>query len=173
MIFGTSPFTFHQFPSYHSSLYLPKLQTNFMRNFSCCGSILPSLHDLLLHYEETHAETQKSLYQNNITADEPVMQTIPDMDTVEDMEMDDVKEMEEKTPPPFLYTKGATQQSPHAQYNPVTQPRAPHLNMNTMQSQAGAGTSMYNNPSASCCTPTLTNNPMRQQFQNIQDQQYH
>ena len=33
---------------------------------------------------------------------------------------------------------------------------------------------MYNNPSASAVnTPTLTANPMQQQFQNIQDQQYH
>lgn len=52
---GTSPFTL-QSPSYHSSSYLPKLEANFMRDFSCCGFTLPSLHDLLQHYEEAHAQ---------------------------------------------------------------------------------------------------------------------
>src|SRR5579862_3685596 len=52
---GTSPFTY-QSPSYHSSSYLPKLEANFMRDFSCCGITLPSLHDLLQHYEESHAQ---------------------------------------------------------------------------------------------------------------------
>jgi transcription factor SFP1 len=51
---GTSPFTI-QSPSYHSSSYLPKLEANFMRDFSCCGITLASLHDLLQHYEEAHA----------------------------------------------------------------------------------------------------------------------
>ncbi|KAI9837080.1 MAG: hypothetical protein M1819_000729 [Sarea resinae] len=52
---GTSPFAY-QSPSYHSSSYLPKLEANFMRDFSCCGITLPSLHDLLQHYEESHAQ---------------------------------------------------------------------------------------------------------------------
>ncbi|KAJ6117074.1 hypothetical protein N7512_006799 [Penicillium capsulatum] len=51
---GTSPFAF-QSPSFHSSSYLPKLEANFMRDFSCCGVTLPTLHDLLQHYEEAHA----------------------------------------------------------------------------------------------------------------------
>ena len=53
---GSSPFSYHQTPSYHSSSYLPKLEANFMRDFSCCGITLPSLHDLLQHYEECHAQ---------------------------------------------------------------------------------------------------------------------
>src|SRR5215469_18318156 len=52
---GTSPFAF-QSPSFHSSSYLPKLEANFMRDFSCCGVTLPTLHDLLQHYEEAHAQ---------------------------------------------------------------------------------------------------------------------
>ena len=52
---GTSPFTGFQSPSFHSSSYLPKLEANFMRDFSCCGVTLPTLHDLLQHYEEAHA----------------------------------------------------------------------------------------------------------------------
>jgi len=58
---GTSPFPM-QSPSYHSSSYLPKLEANFMRDFSCCGQTLPTLHDLLQHYEESHAQqTPQSL----------------------------------------------------------------------------------------------------------------
>ena len=52
---GTSPFTFNS-PSFHSSSYLPKLEAEFCRDFSCCGLPLPSLHDLLRHYEEFHAQ---------------------------------------------------------------------------------------------------------------------
>jgi transcription factor SFP1 len=52
---GTSPFAY-QSPSFHSSSYLPKLEANFMRDFSCCGLTLPSLHELLQHYEEHHAQ---------------------------------------------------------------------------------------------------------------------
>ena len=35
---------------------MPKLEANFMRDFSCCGLNLPTLHDLLQHYEEAHAQ---------------------------------------------------------------------------------------------------------------------
>lgn len=56
---GTSPFAF-QSPSFHSSSYLPKLEANFMRDFSCCGITLPTLHDLLQHYEEAHATKSAS-----------------------------------------------------------------------------------------------------------------
>lgn len=52
---GTSPFPY-QSPSYHSSSYMPKLEANFMKDFACCGKTLPSLHDLLAHYEEHHAQ---------------------------------------------------------------------------------------------------------------------
>ena len=57
-------------PSFHSSSYLPKLESSFMKgehlpqhnltrltllDFYCCGIVLPSLHDLLAHYEQVHA----------------------------------------------------------------------------------------------------------------------
>ncbi|KAJ9306051.1 hypothetical protein DTO217A2_4523 [Paecilomyces variotii] len=35
---------------------LPGIEANFMRDFSCCGVSLPSLHNLLQHYEEAHAQ---------------------------------------------------------------------------------------------------------------------
>lgn len=37
-----------------------------MRDFSCCGETLPTLHDLLQHYEEAHAT--KSSYQGHRTS---------------------------------------------------------------------------------------------------------
>ena len=43
---------------YSSSSYSPKLEANFMKDFSCCGLTLPNLHDLLQHYEEAHAHKE-------------------------------------------------------------------------------------------------------------------
>src|SRR5437016_3664655 len=52
---GTQPFHYHSPPD-HSPPYLPKLEPNFFRAFSFCGQTLPSLHHLLQHYEELHAQ---------------------------------------------------------------------------------------------------------------------
>ena len=53
---GTSPAPFaNNSPSFHSSSYLPKMEAAFMKDFTCCGLTLASLHDLLQHFEETHA----------------------------------------------------------------------------------------------------------------------
>ena len=57
---GTSPFTY-QSPSFHSSSYQPKLEADFMRDFSCCGLRLATLHDLLEHYEENHSQQLEEL----------------------------------------------------------------------------------------------------------------
>lgn len=62
---GSSPFNTHQSPSFHSGSYLPKLEANFMRDFTCCGKILPNLHDLLQHYEEAHTSNSPGLSRNN------------------------------------------------------------------------------------------------------------
>ncbi|KAK2068228.1 hypothetical protein P8C59_002882 [Phyllachora maydis] len=50
---GTSPYL-TQSPSYHSNSYLPKLEANFMRDFTCCDHTWPTLHDLIQHFEESH-----------------------------------------------------------------------------------------------------------------------
>ncbi|KAF1988513.1 hypothetical protein K402DRAFT_411464 [Aulographum hederae CBS 113979] len=60
---GTSPFTFHQSPSFHSSSYLPKMEADFLRDYTCCGMTLDSLHDLLSHYEENHAAPSEFIAQ--------------------------------------------------------------------------------------------------------------
>ncbi len=68
---GTSPFAY-QSPSFHSSSYLPKLEANFMRDFSCCGLTLPTLHELLQHYEEHHAQQMPpSLQKQNANQNAP------------------------------------------------------------------------------------------------------
>ncbi|KAK0657538.1 hypothetical protein B0T16DRAFT_319578 [Cercophora newfieldiana] len=54
MLIGTSPYPTQQSPSYHSSSYIPKLEANFMRDFTCCDRTWSTLHDLLQHYEEHH-----------------------------------------------------------------------------------------------------------------------
>ncbi|KAK9467914.1 hypothetical protein V1512DRAFT_260347 [Lipomyces arxii] len=41
-------------PSFNSGSYLTKLEANFCRDYNCCGERLPTLHDLLQHYEEAH-----------------------------------------------------------------------------------------------------------------------
>ncbi|SCU98489.1 LADA_0H13344g1_1 [Lachancea dasiensis] len=40
-----------------SSAYLPNLEKQYCKDYSCCGLLLPGLHDLLRHYEEAHIST--------------------------------------------------------------------------------------------------------------------
>jgi transcription factor SFP1 len=221
MISGTSPFAL-QSPSYHSSSYLPKLEANFMKDFSCCGLTLPTLHDLLQHYEEAHAQKdpgtndavqppipdtraalaattanqvqaeaqQRQLQnqiqnrfggnsQNNMQYPQPTqrtgfsstLQTIPDMDTVEDMEMDDV---DETTPPPNMYTRSSATTSPQAPFSTLQQPQIPQLNTTMMQGHQAYRQSAPSTPIApsrnngfQTNSATLSANPM-QQFQDLQ-----
>ena len=64
MMQGTSPYLTHQSPSFHSSSYIPKLEANFMRDFTCCDRIWPTLHDLLQHYEENHTQPTPQSMRN-------------------------------------------------------------------------------------------------------------
>ncbi|KAL8924337.1 MAG: hypothetical protein Q9208_004118 [Pyrenodesmia sp. 3 TL-2023] len=68
---GSSPFH-QQSPSFHSSSYIPKLEANFMKDFSCCSQTLDSLHELVQHYEENHAELLQLRNNANQTT------TVPD-----------------------------------------------------------------------------------------------
>jgi hypothetical protein len=48
--------------------YMPKLDASLMRDFECCGQTLPTLHDLLEHYEAAHAQqTPQSIRPINST----------------------------------------------------------------------------------------------------------
>ncbi|POS85239.1 hypothetical protein EPUL_005550, partial [Erysiphe pulchra] len=57
MMTGTSPYAY-QLSSFNSSSFLPLLEDKYLRDFACCGSTIPSLHDLLQHYETTHVHLQ-------------------------------------------------------------------------------------------------------------------
>ncbi|KKZ67212.1 hypothetical protein EMCG_07110 [[Emmonsia] crescens] len=233
---GTSPFTL-QSPSYHSSSYLPKLEANFMRDFACCGVTLPSLHDLLQHYEEAHAQkspqppqrtgqtgqmsmtdnrsgapgsvrnqgqqNQQSTTgasanqnrgipsprpnQNQQTANHMVspapqhpqtqrggfgsQNDLPDLDTVEDMEMDDPlvdNDFQDSQP------RGGPMQGRFGQQN---QGRLTPLNLSMLQGHQGLrnsqpgtpvtpGRPLQNNPTVSSVnTPTLVTHQLQQQQQ--------
>ena len=73
---GASPFSGaggFRSPSYHSSSYLPKLEANFMKDFACCNMVLPSLHDLLAHFEQVHHQAPPITSQQQTT---PRTQTV-------------------------------------------------------------------------------------------------
>ncbi|KAF4592001.1 C2H2 transcription factor (Sfp1) [Ophiocordyceps camponoti-floridani] len=65
---GTSPSPFAGAPqsssSFHSSSFFPKLEANFMRDFTCCDKIWPNLHDLLQHYDEAHTQSTPNSSRN-------------------------------------------------------------------------------------------------------------
>lgn len=45
------------------SAYLPDLEANYCKDYSCCGQLLPTLHDLLKHYEESHISPTPPTHQ--------------------------------------------------------------------------------------------------------------
>ena len=48
-----------------NSSYLADLEANYCKDYSCCGQILPTLHDLLRHYEEMHIQQDPTSIQLN------------------------------------------------------------------------------------------------------------
>lgn len=209
-----------------------------MRDFSCCGLTLPSLHDLLQHYEESHATQptqqprpsqvpttsvpdsraaiatttaaavqqqgqQTAPSQASSTAKQSTgktkpgestglqakiatpkpsqLQTIPDMDTVEDMEMDDLEEEEASSMATSnLYPSAQNQQTPQGPFPQSNHPRLAPLNINLLPNYQSFRTStpttpttagrsaipLQNNPTVSSVnTPTLMTNPAQQHLQ--------
>lgn len=205
MMAGTSPAPFvSNSPSFHSSSYLPKMEAAFMKDFTCCGLTLASLHDLLQHFEETHAnapaarasqpaqsglpptsgapsasiapgQTQGEPSANTqfgfhprsgsvSTARQRVgsvsrsnLSTVQDVDSLEDMDMDDIN-FDSLGP----IDETSMQQFPvqQAQFN-QNQNQLPQLNVNlanNMQNHQGLRTSTPTTPSASQQF-NLQNNP--------------
>ncbi|KAI4916126.1 hypothetical protein J4E90_004572 [Alternaria incomplexa] len=210
IMMGTSPAPFVQnSPSFHSSSYLPKMEAAFMKDFTCCGLTLASLHDLLQHFEETHAnapaarpQQQQQQPQNGFTATsgaptssiapsqtqgDPAfntqngfqsrsgsigaprqrigsvsrsnLSTVQDMDTLDDMDMDDIN----------FDNLGPIEEQQNMQQFPVqnqfnqNQNQQPQLNVNVnlannMQNHQGMRTSTPTTPSASQQF-NLQNNP--------------
>ncbi|EPZ32555.1 hypothetical protein ROZALSC1DRAFT_27607 [Rozella allomycis CSF55] len=47
-------------PSFDDAeVFSPKMEETFCNNFVCCGQSLPSFHDLLKHYEESHVRIEE------------------------------------------------------------------------------------------------------------------
>ncbi|KAI5967012.1 SFP1 [Candida pseudojiufengensis] len=44
--------------------YLPNLEADYCKDYNCCGEILPTLHDLLRHYEESHISASPPIDSN-------------------------------------------------------------------------------------------------------------
>ena len=57
---GISPMVYSS-PAHQYSSYLPKLDASFMKDFRCCGLTVPTLDELLEHYEKAHSQTAPSL----------------------------------------------------------------------------------------------------------------
>lgn len=49
----------------NTTSYLPNLEANYCKDYSCCGQLLPTLHDLLRHYEEAHISTSPPTHETN------------------------------------------------------------------------------------------------------------
>lgn len=65
---GKSPLDLTKFasPPGSSGAYLPNLEKQYCKDYSCCGQLLPSLHDLLRHYEEAHIATSPGSHSNGL-----------------------------------------------------------------------------------------------------------
>lgn len=103
------------------------------------------------------------------------LQTIPDMDAVEDMEMDDIDENNETTPPSNMFTSLSNQNSPSTTFASANQPQVPQLNTSMMQSHQAYRNSTPSTPTVNRnsavfqganISSTLNPNPM-QQFQDL------
>jgi transcription factor SFP1 len=192
-----------------------------MKDFSCCGLTLPTLHDLLQHYEEAHAQkdpvgadqvppaapdtraalaantanqVQQEAQQRNMqgqhfnlptqvgiaampqrSALSNTLQTVPDMDTVEDMEMD-LDDGNDNTPPSNLYTRSSATTSPQVPFASM-QPQIPQLNTTMMQGHQQYRQSAPSTPVATSRGPTFNNAPLSanpmQQFQDLNNPYRH
>lgn len=198
-----------------------------MRDFSCCGITLPTLHDLLQHYEEAHAQKspqggqrpsqgdnraavvaaaaavaqsqgQSSMGQDRgIQSDRSANEqtkfnpnqsidtnafasTQPnlDLDTIDDMEMDDAMGVSDSTTSQMFSSQVPSTQGGFTSSNQ----RVPQLNLSMLQGQglrgsqpgtpiASGHTLLQNNPTVSSVnTPTLSSNPLQNsQFRNTPD----
>lgn len=196
-----------------------------MRDFFCCGLTLPSLHDLLQHYEEAHAQRSTSGGQrpsqgdnrvaamaaaaavaqpqgsSNMGQDRGIQPDHPsngqtnfnqnqaidpnaftsnqpnsDLDTIDDMEMDDAMGLTDSGS--HMFSRLPNNQGAFAAPNS----RVPQLSLNMLQGQglrgsqpgtpiAATHTLLQNNPTVSSVnTPTLSSNPLQNsQFRNTPD----
>lgn len=62
---GALDLTKYASPPGSCGAYLPNLERQYCKDYSCCGQLLPSLHDLLRHYEEAHIATSPGSHPMN------------------------------------------------------------------------------------------------------------
>jgi transcription factor SFP1 len=204
-----------------------------MRDFSCCGITLPTLHDLLQHYEEAHAQksntpsgqrssqgdsraamavaaaavAQQQNQQSGAGQDrgmqpdrasngQPKFNQAPqpgqidtsaftspqqnlDLDTIDDMELDDAMGVTDSTSSQMFSSQLQGAQGGFASQNQ----RVPPLNLGMLQGHQGlrasqpgtpvqpGHTMLQNNPTVSSVnTPTLMSNPLQNaQYRNTPD----
>jgi transcription factor SFP1 len=183
------------------------MEANFMKDFSCCGLVLDSLHELLQHYEERHAQasnmrtsqsTQGGLpgssngngasgptsavqgqpdstthtHNGFRTASAPTtsnafrsqrlgsdgfsrtnLSTVQDMDSLEDMEMDDAD------PLPVIEEQPSQMSTPQPYQAPNGLPQLNVNVANTMQNLSGLRTSTPTTPAAGHQGFGLQHNP--------------
>ncbi|KAL8866325.1 MAG: hypothetical protein Q9174_006370 [Haloplaca sp. 1 TL-2023] len=130
---GSSPFP-AQSPSFHSSSYIPKLEANFMRDFRCCGTDLPTFHDLTTHWEENHDMTAMLPHRNNTNPSA----TLPDSKaavaskTAKAVQQSAAQQSAQQAQPTRT---DQTQAAPQVASNPVTPkvPKAEPVQMNDYQ----------------------------------------
>lgn len=60
-----------------NSSYLADLEANYCKDYSCCGQLLPTLHDLLKHYEEMHIESEIPGADQSILQSDAFNTTLP------------------------------------------------------------------------------------------------
>lgn len=51
-----------QSPPANQASYLPDLEADYCKDYLCCGQLLPTLHDLLRHYEDAHISASPPIY---------------------------------------------------------------------------------------------------------------
>jgi transcription factor SFP1 len=189
-----------------------------MKDFSCCGLTLPTLHELLQHYEEAHAQKdpvamqasqpvvpdtraalaanaasqiQQEAQQRNIQSQNlntPVMQqphqlnqqrgfqntlqTLPDINSVDDMDMD-MDDGNDNTPPSNMFTHGSATTSPRNPMATMQPAQIPQLNTTMMQGHQQYRQSAPSTPIATSRGPAFNNAPLSanpmQQFQDLQN----
>lgn len=142
----------------NTTSYLPNLEADYCKDYSCCGQLLPTLHDLLRHYEEAHISSS------------PPTETSPHMlISHRARNMNNVHNVMETVSTNDVFLNNHAQQQ-HAAGN--MNPPGAHFNM---QQQGMAHGTMSHTilPSLTMTTPEQSVGPNRAQAQAINPHQSH
>lgn len=155
-------------PPASTASYLPDLEADYCKDYSCCGQLLPTLHDLLRHYEEAHilalpppdpaSHMLASARNRNMNNIHNVMETVSTNDVFLNTHQN-----------PHLHPHGNNLQLPHSHFN---------LQQQTIQNTGFGNTisnplQIHNQPSPLPQPQQMQVDPQpqQQQFQQQQQQQ--